>query len=511
MKLLRFPIPVLAGAFLLTYLAVAASRIAYPFELEWMEGGSLEQVRRVLDGRPLYVPPSLEFTPFIYPPLYFWAGAAAAKLVGLSFTTLRAVSLLASLASLLLLYRFARRETGSRLAGLLAAGLFAACFRIGGAWYDVARVDSLSVALWLGALYLLRFGASTTSQAAAGALVALSFLTKQSALVAAAPLAFHAVLFKRRRGFPFLAAAVAAGAGMTLLLDRASGGWFRYYVFDLPRSHAIVPAMILGFWKVDVLSGIGLACLVGVAYIGRGLWGGDREGASLLGLAVAGAAGSAWLSRMHLGGWPNVLMPLHAAVALLGGVAVYALVREATAGRSRAAPWLAAAVQLAMAAQLALLVYDPRPFVPSRADRESGHDLVGSLARIPGDVLVPNHPYLATLAGKPSFAHDNAIADVLRGVRCDARSRLEREVVSAIRARRFEAVIVDEEANFLAGYLAGSYVPVARVIPRPDVFWTVTGARMRPEWRLAPVRDGRPAAPQEERSRSGDRVNMVPR
>jgi 4-amino-4-deoxy-L-arabinose transferase-like glycosyltransferase len=494
MKLLRYPVPILAGAFLLIYLAVAATRIAHPFELEWMEGGSLEQVRRVLDGRPLYAPPSLEFTSFIYPPLYFWAGAAAARVAGLSLATLRALSLLASLASFGLLYRFARRETGSRLAGLLAAGLFAACFKIGGAWFDVARVDSLSLALWLGAAYLLRFGSTMTSQVASGALVVLSFLTKQSALVAAAPLALHAVLFKPRRGLPFVGTAAGLGAAAVLLLERESGGWFRYYVLDLPRSHALVPAMIGGFWRVDVFAGIGPAFVAGMAFLAYDLFRGDRERASLLGLAAAGAMGSAWLSRMHLGGWPNVLMPLHAAVALLGGVAVYAIAGKTPAKRPPAAPWLVGAMALAMLVQLALLSYDPRPFVPTGADREAGRALVGSMAKIPGEVLVPNHPYLAVLAGKPSFAHDNAIADVLRGIRGDARSGLEREIVTAIRAHRFAAVVVDEEANFLAGYLERFYVPAERVFLRPDVFWTVTGARMRPEWRLVPAPNDRPAS-----------------
>jgi 4-amino-4-deoxy-L-arabinose transferase-like glycosyltransferase len=491
MKLPRVTNLVLAGAFLLVYLAIAASRVAYPYELEWMEGGSLEEVRRVLDGRPLYVPPSLGFTPFIYPPLYFWVGAAAAKLAGLSLPTLRWVSFLASLAALFLLYRFARRETGSRLAGLLAAGLFAACFKIGGAWYDVARVDCLSVALWLCALYLLRFGKTDASQVASGALVVLSFLAKQSALLAAAPLAAYALLFKPRRGLPFLGTAVGLGAIALLLLDRTSGGWFRYYVFDLPRSHRLVPAMVGGFWRVDVLTRIGPAFLVGVLFLAHDVSRGNRERASFLGLATAGAAASAWLSRMHLGGWPNVLMPLHAAVALLCGIAVYAVAGERSEKPVRAARWFDAAATLALLAQFALLLYDPRPFVPSHADREAGQTLVGRLEGTPGDVLVPNHPYLAVLAGKPSFAHDNAIADVLRGIRGDARSNLEREIVGAIRAHRFTAVVVDDEANFLGGYLEGIYVPADRVLLRPDAFWTVTGARMRPEWWLVPAqRDG---------------------
>jgi hypothetical protein len=67
---LHHALPVIAGAaYLLVYIVIALMRDWYPFELEWLEGASVVHVQRVLDGRPLYVPPSLDFVPFIYPPL----------------------------------------------------------------------------------------------------------------------------------------------------------------------------------------------------------------------------------------------------------------------------------------------------------------------------------------------------------------------------------------------------------------------------------------------------------
>ena len=74
-----------AGAlwYLGAYLVVALARINYPYDLEWMEGGTLEHVARVLGGQPLYVAPSLEFTPYIYAPLYYYVAAPFAYLFGL--------------------------------------------------------------------------------------------------------------------------------------------------------------------------------------------------------------------------------------------------------------------------------------------------------------------------------------------------------------------------------------------------------------------------------------------
>ena len=82
------------------YLYVALRQLGYPYELEWMEGGSVEIVGRVLHGQALYVAPSLHYVPYTYPPLYFWVSALVAKMTGLSFLPLRLVSFVSSLGCL---------------------------------------------------------------------------------------------------------------------------------------------------------------------------------------------------------------------------------------------------------------------------------------------------------------------------------------------------------------------------------------------------------------------------
>ena len=39
------------GLFLLIFLGTALSRLGYPYELEWMEGGAVDHVRRVIAGQ----------------------------------------------------------------------------------------------------------------------------------------------------------------------------------------------------------------------------------------------------------------------------------------------------------------------------------------------------------------------------------------------------------------------------------------------------------------------------
>src|SRR5690606_23094615 len=60
----------LSAGWALILAVVFALRVGFPLELEWMEGGSLQQAFRVQQGLPVYGPPSPEFVPFLYPPLY---------------------------------------------------------------------------------------------------------------------------------------------------------------------------------------------------------------------------------------------------------------------------------------------------------------------------------------------------------------------------------------------------------------------------------------------------------
>jgi hypothetical protein len=66
----------LAVTFVALYVYTAALRVTYPFDLEWEEGAFMDHVLRVVHGDPIYVRPSLDFTPFIYTPGYYYVGAA---------------------------------------------------------------------------------------------------------------------------------------------------------------------------------------------------------------------------------------------------------------------------------------------------------------------------------------------------------------------------------------------------------------------------------------------------
>src|SRR5690242_13004900 len=77
-------------------------RISFPYELHWMEGGSVDHVRRILAGEPLYVPPSIDFVPYTYTPWYFYLSAFVSRIIGIGFIPLRLVSIVACILTQLL-------------------------------------------------------------------------------------------------------------------------------------------------------------------------------------------------------------------------------------------------------------------------------------------------------------------------------------------------------------------------------------------------------------------------
>ena len=70
--ILQIPPALAVIPLLLLLWASFQARVVYPFDVEWMEGGMLLHGHRVQTGEGLYVIPSSEFIPFIYPPLYSW-------------------------------------------------------------------------------------------------------------------------------------------------------------------------------------------------------------------------------------------------------------------------------------------------------------------------------------------------------------------------------------------------------------------------------------------------------
>ncbi len=490
----RFILVALAMGFIGVYVAVALSRVAYPYELEWMEGGVLEHVARLVSGKDLYVEPSLEFTPFVYTPLYYYVSAGFVEVFGPGFFPLRLVSFLASLGSMVVLFGFVRKETGSAVLGVLSVGLFSAAFKISGAWYDIARVDSLFILLLLASVYVVRFSPSFRGLLLAGALISLSVLTKQIAVVVGVAMSVYSIVFLPRNvRFVYPLAVIIIAGSLTLVLNRVNDGWFWYYVFELPRQHPLSMKRLLGFWIQD-MGMLTVAFSVSLVYPVSLLRGRNWKKAGFYALLMTGMVGASWIARMHTGNYSNVLIPAFAVTALVFPLGLRALVPDVFSGartdgagsekRFALSDYLVVFVCIG---QFVNLVYNPFAQVPSAEDRIAGDNLVRKIEKIDGDVFIPCHGYLSILSGKKSYAHVMALSDVIRSEDIVQRKRLMEQLAGAFRRQEFSAVILGGEDRLgMKHEVERWYLLQGRVFKDGDVFYPVTGALWRPEYLYVP-------------------------
>ena len=464
------------------YLYVALRRIGYPYELEWLEGGAAEIVRRAAEGHSLYVAPTLHFVPYPYTPLYFWTSAAVAHVVGTGFLPLRLVSLLSSLGALALLYRLVRAETGDRVAGLVAAGLFAATYWLSLAWLDIGRVDSMALLLTLLAvvagrralraptgplLVWRRRGLSPRAcQIEAGVVLAtvsfLAFFTKQSALLALAPMLLVVGVRRPWAGLSALGVLVLEVVGSTVVMDRLTGGWYGYYVFDELRHQGLMDSVWRTFVPDDLLLPLSGALVLGVlglalAFLRRR----PRSSSWFWAAVVVGFVGSSWVARLHSGGAPDVLITAYAGVALLAGLGFAVFQQEVPALVARAGARLgarngldrmvralaAAALAATVVVEVVALHYPVAPRLPNGPDLRAGAHLIRLIEQRPGEVIVLDHPWYETMAGKAAFAQGEAVNDILRAGPSPARTDLLRSIETTLASPGVRTVFLDSPGD----------------------------------------------------------------
>lgn len=458
------------------YLYVALRRIGYPYELEWLEGGAVEIVNRVAHGQGIYVRPSLHFVAYPYPPLYFWVSAAVAKVTGVGFVPLRLVSLLSSVGSFALLFHIARRETGDPVAGLVAAGLFAATYDITNAWFDIGRVDSLFVFLLLAAVAVARRADRAGEGIAVGALVFLSFLTKQTALLAAVPMLGYLLVARRRAGAAALGTLVALVAISTVLLNVLSHGWYWYFVFEELAHQGVNDKAVHSFWSVSLVRPAGWA--IGLGVVGAAL--GWRRGSTvrwpLWTAVVVGMVGASYVSLVHSGGSSDVLIPAYAAVALVAGLG-YDAVRRAGAAYPAAVGTLLA---LLVVVQVMHDSRQPLHEIPSARSAAAGRQFIALVASLPGQVIVADHPWYDTMAGKAAWAQSEAVHDVLRAGPSAARTDLLRSSAAVLGSPAVTNVFLDTPGDPTGPHFLRDFQLGPAVFSCFQCFFPVTDVPRRP-------------------------------
>ena len=431
---------IVASLWHIAFFAVAAwLRASFPMQLEWLESGVLDTVGRVLAHKPIYVAPTHLFVPYIYTPLYYYAGALLCHITGLGFAPLRWLSTACTAGCLALIFQQTREFTGSRRAGLIAVGCFAGLYAAAGASYDLARVDMLFLLLTLAAIYATWRDQSVL----AGLLFACAYQSKQGAAIIA--ICVLAGTWRRPRQWltgtvTFLVATI----GSALLLNHLSGGWYGFYTQWLPSHHALYPRGLFYFLVRDLgrylLPGLLLIAWSARPHLSQ-LWR-SRRGNFLL-FCTLGCFFAALAGRIHSGGSANVVLPLYAWFAVLFGLAIHRVTAAIEQQPHARMQFVAALAVL----QFLVMLTSPSRFIPSRAANQQARQFLEQIAATPGDIYVIDNAADLEPAHKASFANSNAIVDVTRAGDSAASRALLADLEQSIRQRRYAALLAPFPLN----------------------------------------------------------------
>lgn len=480
LRIARRTVEALAITWALLLLVVFAWRVGFPLELEWMEGGMLHQARRIELWQSPYPPPSPEFVPFLYTPLYSVLLAILGYVFPLGYVLGRVVSILAWVAVCVALWTAVRGEGKPRSHAAAAVGLACAGYVFTFRWLDLARPDTLAMALVAWALVLLRHAGNGGPRRVlwAGVLMALAFWTKQTAASFVIASGVGALLVAPRR-LPIyvLTIAVIDGGGM-LLGNALTDGWLWTYVYELHQTHAFnrerfttkTWGMFLHAWP--------LVMLVVLALLAHGLarlpsrvraWRSSRS-APVDTEAPAPAATSLppWRGRVYwllmaaaglfvsaLGyatQWaePNAFIP----GVVLGALALAVALPVSGRGEAPALVLVAAQLVLCLVAEplyhpvqqhgLAGLRHsyawqDPWRTLPRPDAWRRARELRATLEATEGPVLALHRPWWSVLAGGEGHVGTMGITDV----RPDERAAIESALRTAIAEGRYAAIWLD--------------------------------------------------------------------
>ena len=171
------------------------------------------------------------------------------KIMGIGFTAPRLISILSTAGCFLLIYLIVRDNDDRPIPGIIAAGIYAACFALTGAWMDLAKVDPLFMLLILAARYTSRAQSRVTMGIISGVLFALAFFTKQLALPIILIFAPYSMVFSRGKTWLIWLTTFTLGISAWLIMDYSSQGWFSFYTLKALTGHTLVSDW-LTFWRL---------------------------------------------------------------------------------------------------------------------------------------------------------------------------------------------------------------------------------------------------------------------
>jgi hypothetical protein len=434
----------------------------FPAELEWMEGGQLLHAYRLLHGQPLYGDCSDGFIPFPYPPGHPAVLAAVGWAFGLSFRVARILSITAFGLCCWLLGREVLKANASAWRGavlaLAAVAAAAVSYPVAGKWYDMARIDSVFLALLLGGAIACLPPSYSNSRRALGwwrtglgaVLLTAAVYTKQSAVFFIPWICLFAVWRHWRSGLRLTIGVATLCAVLLGLMLWATEGRFWLFVFELMSRHPALPARS---WQSAYRLVLFARFLPLLPLVALWLWHKKRLRSRTvfwLGMLTCALVASI-LTRAKLTAYLNNLMP---AAVLSWPVAILLVSDLLEAMRPRTWVRLGWVAGLAFYAttRLGYLGFIPSGYLPSANAWRAARAFNRWVASLPGSVLVPSHGYIPTRQGRGrGQIHKQGWMDVLDArapdfdfTRCLPGIRTDWLILDLPRDSYFDAIITTD-------------------------------------------------------------------
>jgi hypothetical protein len=445
---------------------ILLSRFAYPYDVHWMDGGTLLHAQRLLAGLPIYPELTREagFLPNAYPPVLYFVLAGLGAIFGLDYAIGRLVSIVATAVGALLLARQVElRFRGLPLPwapALLALGAIAAGFPFTGGWYDATMTDPLALMLAIvsGRLLLTDSRALGTARLAlVSALMVLTLYTKQSY---AALVAWQVLFWCRsnlRQGLLLGALTAGVAGGLLLIAEYLTRGSFSYYLaHQLLRHQSDLGRVWHGVKLVfEFAPYLPVAlCLSLVLAFRRAL----SSATSLWTGMLVFAFPMALVHFAKSSGWANNFMP----IVVLGPAASLCVVGDlCRVIKPRQQALVLALCALGAAVLLLSRRYPIGPYIASKQRRVAAARLNAFVANLGADVLIPARPFLAVRQNsKLEQIHIMAWYDAIDSGRKDLRFD---DFVRRTRPRY--VILADQEPAVIVEAFARDYFAIGRVPP----------------------------------------------
>ena len=470
-----------------SFLWVALSRMAYPYEIEWGEGYVIESVFRILEGKSLYPSPSLEFLPVKDNPLFYYISAGMMYVFGHSAAVIRIISLISTIGVSMLFYRFIRRTGVADYFALAGMGIYLAAYAALGNWYDLAEPDSLALLFAMAALTsAVAKSKKWKYPLMSGIFSALAFFTSGAYIVLFLLLSVHYAFIGKNPFRLFFASSLLLIAGGIAFLYSVTDGWYWTYVIDSLFHRNVILLRFVTFWSEDLFLKFPILSILswGGLYGLFRLFKNRRSTQSDSGMAVLVCSffTISLLNRLFENSGADALIPT---VIVVAGLVAWSLqhfhIHEYGLG------WLLPVTAKSLVIiQMLIFLYKPFMLIPTQNDRKAGDEFIARLSAYPGDVYLPRHPYYSRLAGKLSFFDYDHLRYVPRLEKSDIISALSDSLSILMNDRWFSVIIIDEPVKSKPPLLNENYKLVETVFTGPTEFFPMAGNLTRPQFIYLP-------------------------